>query len=135
MIMSTVARDYCAAGGLPRCGWRVLVRLKRQRCRVDAVTLSARTGTVVEDVAEVPTAGAADHLGAAHEQAVVRAQLDRLRDRRLGEAGPAGARFELRVGAEQHRPTRRTAIVAGVLVVDVLARERRLGAGLAQHVV
>src|SRR5208282_3739232 len=27
------------------------------------------------------------------------------------------------------------AVVAGVLVVDVLARERRLGAGLAQHLV
>src|SRR5256714_615523 len=78
-------------------------RLEVQRGRVDAVALTSRTGPVVEDVAEVPSAVAADDLGAVHEVAVVGPQLDRLGDGRLGEARPAGARVELGVGVEQLR--------------------------------
>ena len=45
---------------------------------VDAVAQAARVArAVVEDVAEVAAAAAADDLGAAHEQRVVRARLDR----------------------------------------------------------
>ena len=42
---------------------------------------------VVEDVTQVTAAAAADDLGAAHEQAVVRPQLDRLGDRGLVKLG------------------------------------------------
>src|SRR5262249_5031143 len=109
--------------------------LELQRQRVDAVALAVRAGAVVEDVPEVPAARAAQDLGATHEEAVVGAQLDGLRDRRLGEARPAGAGVELRVAAEQHGAAARARVVAGLLVVGVLAGERRLGAGAAQHVV
>src|SRR5271154_2004110 len=63
---------------------------ERQRGRVDAVALAARPGAVVEHVAEVSATGAAEDLGSAHEQAVVRSQLHGLGDGRLGEAGPTG---------------------------------------------
>src|ERR1700690_3616283 len=55
---------------------RLLGGLEGERRGVDAVALSVRPRPVVEDVAQVPAAGAADDLGAAHEQAVVGAQLD-----------------------------------------------------------
>ena len=42
-----------------------------KRAGVDAVALAGRVRAVVEDVAEVAAAARAEHLGAAHEQAVV----------------------------------------------------------------
>ena len=76
-----------------------------ERARVDAVAQAARVArAVVEDVAEVAAAAAADDLGAAHEQRVVRARLDRGGDGRLGEARPAGAGVELGVGANSSAP-------------------------------
>src|SRR5205823_7830954 len=110
-------------------------RIERQRERVDAVPLAGWAGTVVEHMAEVASAPAAAHLRAPHQQAVVRAQLDRLRDSGLGEARPARSRVELCVGAEQHRSAGRTAIVTRLLVVDILALKRRLGTGLAEDLV
>src|SRR5271155_2892027 len=124
------------AGGLG--GWLgsgLGVGRERQRRRVDAVALTGRPGAVVEDMAQVPAAGAADDLGAAHEQAVVRAQLNGLGDSGLGEAGPTGTGLELGTGPEQGRPAAGAAVLTGGLVVDVLAREGRLGAGLPQDVV
>src|SRR3954447_9863544 len=93
-----------------------LRRLERERQRVDAVALPRGAGPIVEDVPEMPAAGAAEDLGAAHEEAVVVSQLDRLGDGRLGEARPACARVELGVGAEQHRRAGRAAVAAGLLV-------------------
>ena len=66
---------------------------------------------------------------------VVGAQLDRLGDGRLAEARPARAGFELRVGAEQDGPAAGAAVVAGLLVEDVVAGEGRLRAGATQDVV
>ncbi len=68
---------------------RLLAGFEGERGGVDAVALAGGAGAVVEDVPEVPPTAAATHLGAAHEEAVVGAQLDRLGDRRLGERGPA----------------------------------------------
>ena len=49
-----------------------------ERARVDAVAQPARVArAVVEHVAEVAAAVAAQHLGAAHAERVVRARLDR----------------------------------------------------------
>src|SRR5262249_1826445 len=90
---------------------------------------------VVEDGAKMAAAGAAEHLGAAHEEAVVGTQLDRLGDGGLGEARPTGARVELGVGTEEHRAAGRTAVVAGGLVVAVPARDRRLRSGPAEPLV
>src|SRR5262249_47638324 len=116
---------------------RLLVRrgLERQRARVDAVPVACRGGPVVEDVAQVAAAAAADDLGAAHEQAVVRPQLDRLGERRLVEAGPPGARVELGVRAEQLAPAAGAPVGTVLVVVDVLTGERPLGVSLTQHAV
>ena len=75
--------------------------LESQRAGVYAIPVPGLRRSVVEDVAEVTAAATADNLGAAHEQAVVRAQFDRLGDRRLGEARLPRARIELGVRAEQ----------------------------------
>src|SRR5690348_16933674 len=109
--------------------------LERQRARVDAVPLAGRLGTVVEDVAKVAAAAAAHDLGAPHEQAVVRPQLDRLGDRGLVEARPAGARMELGVRAEQPGATAGAPVEAVLVVVDVRTGERHLGVRLTQHAV
>src|ERR1700694_982592 len=103
-------------------GW-----LQVERRRVDAVTLAGRTGSVVEDVAEVRAAVAAANLGTHHAVAVVGAQLDALGDGRLREARPTGARLELGVRAEQLVAAGRTAVHPVLLGVRVLAAERRLG--------
>src|SRR5271169_2069256 len=109
--------------------------IKRERGRVDAVALTTWARSVVEDVAKVTAAATAEDLGAAHEKAVVCAQLDRAGDRTLGETGPPGARVELRVGAKQLARACGTAVRATVLVVHVLASERRLGAAATKAVV
>ena len=55
----------------------VVAGVELERAGVDAVAQAARlAGAVVEHVAEVPAAGAAHDLGAAHEQRVVRPRLD-----------------------------------------------------------
>src|SRR4029077_4409547 len=109
--------------------------LEGQRAGVDAVTLPGRGGPVVENVAQVATAATADDLGAPHEQAVVRPQLDRLGDRGLVEARPPGARVELRVGAEQLAAAAGAPVEAVGVIVDVLTGEGALGVSLAQHAV
>src|SRR5262249_26303557 len=109
--------------------------LERQRARVDAVPLAGRPGAIVEDVAKVTAAAAAHDLGAPHEQAVVRPQLDRLGDRGLVEARPAGARVELGARAEQPGATAGAPVEAVPVVVHVRTGERHLGVRLTQHVV
>src|SRR5215207_6244709 len=110
----------------------LLLLIQRQGAAVDAVALAALVGrTVVEDVAEVGVAVLADDLGAAHEEAVVRPQLDVLEVGRLGEAGPAGAGVELGVGGEQLGAAADAAVHALRLLVPVGTGERPLGAGLA----
>src|SRR4051812_39862840 len=88
-------------GDCPR--WRPgdLLLLEAQRAAVDAEALPVRPGPVVEHVAQVPAARRAHDLGALHEQAVVRAQLDGRGHGGLREARPAGPRVELRVAREQ----------------------------------
>src|SRR5450631_630268 len=109
--------------------------LEGQRARVDAVALTGRGRPVPENMAEMPTAAAAADLGAAHEQAAVRPQLDGLRDSRLVEARPAGTGFELGVRAEQLTPAARAAVGAVFIVMDVRTGERPLRAAPAQHAV
>ena len=115
---------------------RRLAAVQLQRAAVDAVALAALVRrAVVEDVAEVGVAVLADDLGAAHEEAVVGAQLDVLEVGRLGEAGPAGAGVELGVGGEELGAAADAAVHAGGLLVDVGAGEGALGAGLAGDLV
>src|SRR6202023_2842852 len=97
-----------------------------QRQRVDAVALARRGRAVVEHVPEVGPAVLAEDFGPAHEEAVVRPELDRLQVRRLVKAGPPGARFELGLGTEQLGAAGGATIGAVRLGMDVLAGERSL---------
>jgi len=67
---------------------------------VHAVTQAGGTRAVVEDVAEMGVALGTLHLIANHTEADIAIGLDVLLGDRLPEAGPAGARVELRSGAE-----------------------------------
>src|SRR4051812_44236965 len=80
-------------------------------------------------------AALADDLGPAHPVRRVVPDLDRLGELRLGEARPARAGVELRLGVEQLRAAGGAAVDAVLVVVPVLAGERALGALLAQHLV
>src|SRR3954452_9779688 len=121
--------------GRRRAGRRLrLLRLQVQRAAIDAVAHPACVaGAVVEDVAQVAAAARADDLRADHAVRAVLAQLDRLGDSRLGEARPARAALELRVGAEQLGAAAGALEHAVVLGEGVLAGERRLGRLAAQH--
>src|ERR1700722_7497988 len=147
-------RRYCrryrppvvTAAGRPECslpgraglafggGTRRRRGLEGERAGVDAVSLCRRSWPVAEDLAPVTAAATAPHVSAAHEHAVIRAQLYRLRYGWLVKARPAGARVEFRVRAEQLTSAARAAIGAVLRHVDVLAGKGTLGAAAAQHV-
>src|SRR6201992_3184182 len=92
--------------------------LEAQGGRVDAVALAGRARPVAEDVAQVTAAAAAQDFGAAHEHAVVRAQLDRVLGGGLEEARPAGGGVELGVGPAQAGPAPGAHVGAGLLVSE-----------------
>src|SRR5215472_6944825 len=73
-----------------------------ERDAVHAVAEPGRRRSVVEDVAQVPTAAAAVHLGADHEEAPVLGRLHGVRQRGI-EARPAGPALELRLGGEERK--------------------------------
>src|ERR1700760_3559184 len=109
--------------------------LEGQRGRVDAVAVPGRARAVTKDVAQVPATAAAADLGAAHEHAVVRTQLDRVVGSGLEEARPAGTGVELGVRLEQLVPAACALVGAVLLVPEQRAGERHLGVAVAQHVV
>src|SRR3712207_4515268 len=109
------------------------VRLEAERGGVDAVALSGRRGTVVEDVSLVRPARGAVHLSPAHEEAALFLSGDvRSLDGRP-EAGPTRAGVVLRLGAEEGRPAAHAAINSLSFVVPVLPRECALGALLTRY--
>lgn len=107
-------------------------RVQLQGDGVDAVALTRRPGPVVEDVPEMGTALAADDLGSAHSVARVRPQLHAVVGNRTCETGPATTGMELVVGVKEHGLARGTPVDAGLLGVDVVSAEGRLGACLSQ---
>src|SRR2546429_3270438 len=117
-----------------RAGWGLLFWLQLERHGVDAVALARRRRTVVEDVAKVRPTVAAEDLGTAHEEAVVRAQLHRFQVGRLVKAGPAGTRLEFRLRAEQLRATGRATVGSVRLRMNAIAAEWPLGPFRAQDV-
>ena len=97
--LGAAARAAIAPRGVPFphplvLSWLAL-SVEVERAGVDAVAQAGRLGAVVEDVAEVGVAAAADDFGAAHEEAVVGLGLDGVVDRLVEEARPAGAGVEL----------------------------------------
>src|SRR4051812_48987721 len=83
-------------------------------------------------MAEVAATGGAHDLGAHHPTARVGLLVDRLVARRGGERRPAAAGVVLGVGDEELGVAAGTVVGAGLEDMVVLARERRLGALLAQ---
>ncbi len=105
-----------------------------ERRPVRTVAEARRRGAILEDVAEVPAAAPAVHLGAHHAVAAVDAGRHRALDR-VGVARPPRAARVLRVRREQQGAASR-AVEAPVPVFGVeRVRPRRLGAVLPQHAV
>src|ERR1700722_4414900 len=78
-----------------------LFRLQFQRRRIDAVTQTSGTGTVLEDGAEMAVALRAQYLGPHHAVADVAFLVDMAVHGRRREARPAASGIELGVGFEQ----------------------------------
>ena len=112
-----------------------LLLVELQRARVDAVTLARVARTVREHVAKMPSAGGTVHLDAVHAVAEIVKQLDVGAIRRLGEAGPASARLELRLRGEKLCAAPGATVRPVTLLVDVLAGECPLGSLLPEHLV
>src|SRR5690242_17227404 len=112
-----------------------LLLLELQRRRVDAVADPRGVRPVGEEMAEVAAAVRAHHLGADHAEAHVRLLVDRLAARRRVERGPAAAGVVLRLRLEQRRAAACADVRPVVEHVVVLARERPLGALLAENAV
>src|SRR5262249_5600094 len=119
------------AGG--EAGRKLLLarRRKLERGAIHAVAQAGRLGPIGEDVAEMGLAGGATHLGATHQPRAVVMLPHRLGIRRRGEARPARAGVEFRVGGEQRRATAHATIAPGPLLVPIRAGERALGTVLA----
>ncbi len=119
---------------MQRIGKFVAIGDEAQRHRIDAVALPGRRRAVGEDVALVAVAAGAAGLDAHHAIADVAhgADVGRI-DRRI-EARPAGAAFELGLGAEQRQAAKAAAIDAVFLVVQQPAAERRFGAVVQEDV-
>src|SRR5271168_545309 len=78
----------------------VLFWIELQRDGVDAVAQSCRRRPVREDMAEMGVAGRAQDFRPDHAEAAIRVLGDIGRDGGGGEAGPAAAGVEFRVGLE-----------------------------------
>ncbi len=101
---------------------------------VDAVSFATRSyRTVVKKVPEMRPAVLAVHLGTAHTKRIVFARPDIFGDRGIGKRRPAGARIELVFRREEDCSAVIAAVDAGLMVVDVLARKRRLGPVLKHY--
>ena len=122
------ACDPCALGAR-------LLLVQLQRRGIDAVALARRARAVGEEVSEVAAAVRTQDLRPDHPVARVRLLLDRLLGRRCEERRPAAPGVVLRLRAEELSAAAGADVLPRLEDVVVLARERRLGALLAQDVV
>ena len=113
------------------------LRAQRQADRVDAVALvgGGAVALALEDVPEVAPAVGAPHLDPLHPHRDVLDVLDRVAGEGGVERRPAAVAVELGARGEQLGATGPAGVDALGLGVGVLADERSLGAGLAQHLV
>src|SRR5438105_463874 len=103
-----------------------------ERDAVQAIAQPGRLRPVLENMAEMPAAAAAMHLGAGHEEAAVGVGLHPVLERRR-EARPAGAAVELGAGIEQRLAAAGAVIDPGAVLLVERARPGALGTVLAQH--
>src|SRR5438552_7617054 len=114
------------------CFRRRLAGVEIERHAVQAIAQPGRLRPVLEDMAEMPAAAAAMHLGAGHEEAAVGIGLDPVLERRR-EARPAGTAVELGAGVEQGLAAAGAVIDPGAVLLVERAHPGALGAVLAQH--
>jgi hypothetical protein len=112
-----------------------LIDFKVQRRRVDAIAQAGGFRAVVEKVAEVAAAMRAQHLRAVHPQTVIVAQNDFFLRGQIIKTRPAAAGVELGVRSKNDFPARRAAVNPRFPGVPILAGERPLRVGLAQHTI
>src|SRR5579863_5324300 len=140
---ASAARTRCeAASGFVRRDRRGLFRRRRfrlagvkiERHAVHAIALAGRRRPIVENMAQMPAATAAMHLGANHEKAAVARRFDRAVERRR-EARPAGAAVEFGAGVEQLLTAAGAMIDPGTVLLVERAGSGALGAVLAQDAI
>lgn len=88
--------------------------------------------SVIEYMTQMAATAPAYDLGANHPVAPIFPDLHCLGHRRRVERGPTRSGVELRLGVKEHGVAAGTPVGPVVMVVDVLAGERPLGAGFAK---
>src|SRR4030095_2205978 len=129
---ATRTRDFTA--GTPRDG-RSSPGLEVERCGVHTVAQPLGGRSVVEHGAQVRVAAAAQNLGAGHVETVVLVGLHARLGGGHGEAGPAGARIELRARVEERIAARGARVRAVGVMVPVLSGEGAFGSLFAEDAV
>src|SRR5690554_4328072 len=114
----------------------VFLRLELERGAVDAISQPAPIARAVgEHMPQMPFAARTDHFGADHSVRGVAVLLDGVRFDRPCKARPARTAVELGIALEQRLTAPGADVLAGSLVLLVLAGERPLGARLSQNLV
>src|SRR5438046_10763203 len=91
-----------------------------------------RLGSVVEHMAEMPAAAAAQHFGALEAERAIGPRYHRIRER-AEEARPARVAVELGRRAEHGQVAPGTVEESLAMLVEQRTGEGRLGRGFAQH--
>ena len=92
-----------------------------ERQRVHAVAESGRFGTVIEEMAEMCVAQPAQNLNASHIERKVGVFAHILLGNRLPEAGPARARLEFGIRAEERRAAADATVESFIVIIPILA--------------
>src|ERR1700683_5061318 len=138
------------AGGVPRkpcpgwaeCGWaknqeasgvRLFHQVQGGGIYAEAKARGLRA--VVEDVAQMSFAAAANHFLAGHAVAAVGFRADTVFPSGLPEAGPAGAGMEFRVRSEKRLSAANANVRARRFRIHIRPRERRLCTLPACHLI
>ena len=112
----------------------VLFPSEFERGGVDAIAEAGWCGAIVEDMAEVGFALAAQDFGPPHEEAVVGLVSDLALVYGYGEAWPPCSRIKLSLGTEQLVAATDALVDTGLMVVPVGARVGSLGSLLSGYV-
>lgn len=111
----------------------ILLGIKFQRNRINAVSKMRRGRPVIEYMPQVGVTTATNHLGSPAEESKIRTCSNALFAQRLPETWPASTRIILGSRIEQWRLAAYAPINAGILVIPVFAAERRLCTFLSAH--
>ena len=122
------------AGKMAISRGRVSFPGKFQGSGVYAVAEAGWCGAVVEDMAEVGFALAAQDSGPPHEEAVVGFAFDVVLVYGCGKTWPSGSRIKLSIGTEQVVAAANALVDSGLMVVPVRSRVGAFGSLLTSNV-